>query len=654
MAGPQPASRRLPLWFAAATVPATLALVWLAWLVVRQDRLLARERHQTEREQAADIGVAALAQTLAEFESALGSPGASIPAAAGPPLLARIPILVFDDHGVVARAGLMLPYCPAVSRPAVSLPAPFTLADDLEFAKGDARGAVRVVLPLIHDDQSAIRAEAWLRLARNYRKSGEVDRAVDAFRELAALGDTMVQGVPAGLMGRQGRCVLFKAAGRLRELQQEAAGLSDDLSSGRWRLTPAQFEYSAEQVADWLGPETGRRLGIAGERADLLAAADAAWREGLSGGRRDFRQRRTIQINQQSVLVLARAVPEGMATMLVSAAVLREAWQRNLPGAAAAVDFALTDEDGHDVIGRASADQSRQAVRTTPATGLPWTVTATNRAPIAGDSLSTSATLMLAGAAIMVIIVVLSGYASMRAVSKEMRVARLQADFVAAVSHEFRTPLTTIRQLSEMLARSRVSTEARQQQFHQAILKESERLQRLVEGLLDFGRMEAGHMAYRLETLDLGSLVQEVAEHVSRDTASTGHRIEVDSAEPLPAVLGDRDALGYAIRNLLDNAVKYSPDNKIVHVRLSNANGRVAIHVRDRGLGIPTHEQREIFEKFVRGATSSSRNIAGTGVGLAMARQIVDAHHGTISVESTPGEGSTFTIDLPAEPAARV
>jgi signal transduction histidine kinase len=220
------------------------------------------------------------------------------------------------------------------------------------------------------------------------------------------------------------------------------------------------------------------------------------------------------------------------------------------------------------------------------------------------------------------------------------------------LSHEFRTPLTTIRQLSELLARSRVSTDDRKQQFHDAILSESERLQRLVESLLDFGRIEAGRLTYALEPLDLEPLLAEVAGHVSRTAAPSGHRIEVRTAAPVPPIRGDRDALGHAIRNLLDNAVKYSPDHKVVELSLAGNHRTVSIQVRDRGLGIPRAEQQDIFETFVRGTSAGVRRVAGTGVGLAMVRQIVEAHRGTISLESAPGEGSTFTIHLPAEQAA--
>jgi signal transduction histidine kinase len=125
--------------------------------------------------------------------------------------------------------------------------------------------------------------------------------------------------------------------------------------------------------------------------------------------------------------------------------------------------------------------------------------------------------------------------------------------------------------------------------------------------------------------------------------------VELRRNGDLPGINGDREALGRAIRNLLDNAIKYSPECKTVWVDLEHRDGRVAISVRDRGLGIPPAEQKEVLRKFVRGSSSERAGVKGTGIGLTMVQHIVRAHHGELRVESVPGEGSTFSILLPAE-----
>jgi len=196
-----------------------------------------------------------------------------------------------------------------------------------------------------------------------------------------------------------------------------------------------------------------------------------------------------------------------------------------------------------------------------------------------------------------------------------------------------------------------VPTDDLRQQSYDILSHESERLQSLVESLLDFGRIEAGAMKYRFERLDAASLVNDVVEGFRATAAAQGFHVELqNTAAPAP-IHADREALGLALRNLLDNAVKYSPACRTVWVETVPSDRRVGIRVRDRGIGIPLAEQRAIFDRFVRGSTSRSAGIKGTGIGLTLARRIVDAHHGEIRLESAPGEGSTFTILLPLEDA---
>jgi signal transduction histidine kinase len=312
------------------------------------------------------------------------------------------------------------------------------------------------------------------------------------------------------------------------------------------------------------------------------------------------------------------------------------------------VEFALTDAEGRRILGQPDGPIARQSVRTASATRLPWTLHAISTGNgFSPGELSGRTRLLLAAIAMMALLVLAGGYFINRAIARELSVAQLQSDFVAAVSHEFRTPLTTMRQLSEMLVRGRVSNDQRRQEFYEALLGESERLHRLVEGLLNFGRMEAGELRYRFEPLDPTGLVRNVVDEFQREVSKDGYHIELTENADLPAIRADQESLARVFWNLLDNAVKYSPECHTVWVDLMRAGKRLMVRVRDQGLGIPAEEQKEIFRKFVRGAASGAASIKGTGIGLAMARQIVEAHGGEISVESAPGKGSAFTVLLP-------
>jgi signal transduction histidine kinase len=203
-----------------------------------------------------------------------------------------------------------------------------------------------------------------------------------------------------------------------------------------------------------------------------------------------------------------------------------------------------------------------------------------------------------------------------------------------------------------MLSKGRVPTEDLRQKSYDILSSESERLQRLVESLLDFGRIEARAFRYRLEHLDPAMLVRDLVAEFQGKAAAQGYHIELELAGEYPLIHVDREALGLALRNLLDNAIKYSPDRRTVWVEMARERDRLAIRVRDEGMGIPASEQKEIFKRFVRGTGSRAAHIPGTGIGLAMARHIIEAHHGEIRLESELGKGSTFTILLPLEKMA--
>jgi signal transduction histidine kinase len=256
--------------------------------------------------------------------------------------------------------------------------------------------------------------------------------------------------------------------------------------------------------------------------------------------------------------------------------------------------------------------------------------------------------LLLLAFALLLTFVLVGSYLIARAVTRELEVARLQSDFVAAVSHEFRTPLASLRQLSEMLSDGRVPSETRRQEYYEGLCRASERLYRLVESLLNFGRMQAGVLQYRFELLETGSFFRGLVEEFAQEIRESGYQVEITQQSDLPPLRADREALARALWNLLENAVKYSPESKTVWAKATWENGRVAMSVSDKGLGIAPHEQKKIFNKFFRGASAEIAEAKGTGLGLTMVEHIVAGHGGRVHVDSEPGVGSTFTILLPS------
>ena len=247
---------------------------------------------------------------------------------------------------------------------------------------------------------------------------------------------------------------------------------------------------------------------------------------------------------------------------------------------------------------------------------------------------------------ILTIGVVFAGcYALARGTLREATAARLQSDFVAAVSHEFRSPLTTMAQFTELLADGRVSEESRRRVYFDVLHQQTSRLHRLVEDLLDFGLVNAGRWQCQFEPLELCQLVRDSVN--AYQTSSPAAAITVNVTQPPIWIDGDPESLKRVIRNLLENAAKYSPAQTPVFVDVSRSAAHATIAVRDEGMGIPPHEQRRIFEKFTRGDAAKKACIAGTGIGLAMVKELVVAHGGDVSVDSAIGSGSTFLVTLP-------
>jgi signal transduction histidine kinase len=239
-------------------------------------------------------------------------------------------------------------------------------------------------------------------------------------------------------------------------------------------------------------------------------------------------------------------------------------------------------------------------------------------------------------------------------VRRELRLSRLKSDFVANVSHELKTPLALIRLYAETLELGRVPAEGRKGEYYRVINKESRRLTQLINNILDFSRIEAGRKEYRLVPSDIGGVVRDVVENYRFAIEKLGFTLELELTEDLPPLALDPEALSQALINLLNNAVKYSPEQKAIKVRVERAGERVLLSVSDRGIGIPRSEHRRIFEKFYRVETSLVHTTKGSGLGLALVQHITEAHGGHVELSSAPGDGSTFTLSLPvpAEPRA--
>jgi two-component system phosphate regulon sensor histidine kinase PhoR len=234
-----------------------------------------------------------------------------------------------------------------------------------------------------------------------------------------------------------------------------------------------------------------------------------------------------------------------------------------------------------------------------------------------------------------------------RDITAQRRLDRMRADFVANVSHELQTPLTTIIGFTEALTDEPPPAPEEARRFLEMIHAEAERLSRLVDDLLALSRLEHHSLPLRREAVDLCDLAQDVVLQLSARAEEAGLHL---AAEPCAGImaLGDPDLLKEVLLNLVSNAIQYTPPGGRIRVTAGQQDGRVTMAVSDTGIGIPEKHQSRIFERFYRVDKDRSRRSGGTGLGLAIVKHIVESHHGRITVDSEPGRGSTFTVELAA------
>ena len=239
---------------------------------------------------------------------------------------------------------------------------------------------------------------------------------------------------------------------------------------------------------------------------------------------------------------------------------------------------------------------------------------------------------------------------------RAQRLAKAQIDFVAGVSHELRTPLAVICSAAENLADGVVGEKARIAEYGTLIRDEGRRLTAMVEQTLQFAAGQSNRQTYQLKRHPVAEIVEDALQQAKPALESADYHVEKTVAADLPAVEADAAALSQTLQNLIGNAVKYGGASRWVGVRAESAEApaggqEVRISVEDKGLGISSHELPHVFDPFFRGKQATSRQIRGTGLGLSLARDAVVAMGGRISVKSANGEGSTFTIHLPAASA---
>jgi len=563
-------------------------------------------------------------------------------------------LLSMSDEGLETFPSGALLYvfagAPAPQTMASRPPASFVEAESLEIEQKDYRSAILAYRNLLDSADAGIRPLMLHRLARTLRKAGRLDEAADAYRDLQRLGTVWLGGLPSDLIARSELCSLAAERGNMAELSAEVLAFYTDLSGGKWLLDKPRYLYYSGRCLSWcreshVDEEEFNRLRMTEERKLALSrAAEELLNE----------PRRILIGETETHLAFWHSNP--FAAVVLSKSFLGSNWwPRVISAQGEDLDAALYSTDGNALFGSPPTETPPFAVvYDVKIAELPWLIQVwpSNPAAIYAD-MRQRQNLSMAILVFVAALLVFGSYIMVRIVRRELEIARLRADFVSTVSHEFRSPLTGIRQLGEMLLDGRAVGEEKQRRYFRMIVQESDRLTRLVENILDFSRMEEGRREYRFEPVNTSRWLRRLVADFEAEIAADGVTVEASIPDGLPPLSADREALGSAVHNLLDNAVKYSPDARTVWLDAEAAGGEVRIAIRDRGVGISERDQKHIFDRFYRAEGEISKRIKGAGLGLSLVRHIVTAHGGKVECESRVGEGSTFSIRLPVVPITR-
>jgi signal transduction histidine kinase len=345
----------------------------------------------------------------------------------------------------------------------------------------------------------------------------------------------------------------------------------------------------------------------------------------------------------------ARDTQPGALEAVLAERAVRDVLEKTLGGLETPTILALLDPEQRPVYAREPIGAAQRLASARLREGLPGWQVALYQPPGFSPHQTVRRQVMLFTFALgILLVVILAGsVTTYRLMRRESEVARLKADFVANVSHDLKTPLSVIRMFGETLEMGRVTDPATREEYYRVITRESERLSRLIDNVLDFSRIEGGRRTYERAPAPVEPLVRESLEPFAYPLAQGGFKVEVDVAPDLPDVMMDAAAVGQALSNLIDNAVKYSGARKALRVTAAVVEGELRLSVADEGIGIAPAEHARIFEKFYRVGRSDTQGRRGSGVGLALVRHVAEAHGGRVTVESRPGAGSRFTIVLP-------
>ncbi|MCJ7487476.1 MAG: HAMP domain-containing histidine kinase, partial [Candidatus Aminicenantes bacterium] len=688
--------RRIVLLFGAGIVLPSLLLGYLAFRGIQNDRALLEKEKLEETRRTADLVVGTVDNEITAAETALakvvaahsGTPSPGLPSAleklaAGIPLVEQVCYLQHLRNISFPIARLL--YIPDGRRETGPSPladpgnsAEIQNAQRLEFQEKDypkALAAYRKALQHANDPRLAGMILNFI--ARAQRKSGLLQEAVSTYESIVLEhgGAVIPGGIPLGPSASLEICGLSRELEDYTKCLQASVGLYRSLLRPEWNLEKTEYEFFVGRTKSLIeefisspppgldlpalrkelqvlrDEETESRIGT--ERMIVFEQGAAPALEAKIAGSPEASYppfaRLALDIGNLPYLVSVQrpTARAGEASdkawgIIIDAArlrekVLRPALHDHFPSGETV--WAVKGRDGTVMLSSGNPAAGPVTFRTIFASNVPdWALEFHQPPPrlirtflLSRRGLYSFVFLLIAG------ILVFGLVLTVRAVSHELELARMKSDFVSTVSHEFKSPLTSIRQLAEMLQSGRVPSEDRRQKYYDVLLEQSERLALLTDNILSLAKIEEGRAEFAFEPTDVSVLLTEVVTSIQERVRHESFDIKLNVEGALPLLAADRAALSQAVTNLIDNAIKYSGDSRRISVSASLEKQAVAIAIQDFGVGIKKEDIDKVFERFYRGGDELTRTVKGSGLGLTLVREIIAAHRGKIHVESEPG-----------------
>jgi signal transduction histidine kinase len=508
--------------------------------------------------------------------------------------------------------------------------------------------------------------EAMVASARLYNKMNQPAKALGLYEEIRTnySGSLLNRTIPLGLIASLEILKINKASGKENELKVNLQKSLELLLHPRCDYDADQFEmfYRAfkeiinkpDDIIDSLFTE----LGTQSARTDYLIRFLDQQDLMVTGGSFHYGESKNptygmpLNSGKLQAIYLTTESNDGMQSGLVLdfKLYIKSVWDKLISkiNPDSSINIKIEDIYGNPVLSRIITEETGYLSFTFPENFPKWELLMSENNPGFMTTLMKAGSGIYLFAFILIVLLMLLGFAFiLYTLNVELRLNKLKSEFISNVSHELKSPLTSIRMMTEMLHHNRVDTEERKSEYYTAMLEESEHLSHLIDNILDFSRIDEDRKKYEFADLDLDKLTREFIKSIIEMIKETGFEINYTCQDKVPIIQADRNAILQVLYNLVDNAIKFSGKSRKINIDLASKDNEIQLSVRDYGIGITAKDQEKIFERFYRSRESQRSGIRGSGIGLTIVKKIVEDHGGQLSVESRPGEGSMFTVRLP-------